>query len=97
MIFTRRTYITKKIKIMQAVVTQNLRSISIPDKEFVTAYSGILKSNYKLVIEKDRPNLPSKSLCGIRCRLKNMVTDMGSYTATMLKISVFVIFAFAVL
>jgi len=82
---------------MQAIMTQNIRSISLSDKEFVTAYSGILRSNYKSIIERDSTKLPSKSICGVRCRLKNIVTDMSSYTATLLKISVFVAFAFAMI
>lgn len=77
---------------MELVLTQeDLEPLLKQQKDLITEHSGFLNSEYKSVVNESLNNGSSKSLFGIRQRIKNSNYVTTNVAATTLRLSVFLI------
>ncbi|WP_179343837.1 hypothetical protein [Winogradskyella ursingii] len=74
---------------MELVINQKLKNVSEPIEVFHSKHEGILHSHYKSVVNKNFNATDSKSVFGIRQRLKASQLSKIDHTAAILKLSVF--------
>tara|TARA_R100001369_G_scaffold91808_1_gene134255 strand:+ start:481 stop:729 length:249 start_codon:yes stop_codon:yes gene_type:complete len=80
---------------MQIAVNQEIELFSEPIKLSYFTNQGLLNSNYKSVVNQNFSKSNSKSVFGIRQRLKSSQLDMVNHTAVILRLSVFAMFLIA--
>ena len=76
---------------MELVLKQELDFTPEPVEVSHFTTNGLLNSNYKSVVKQNFSNTSSKSVFGIRQRLKSSQFNMIDHTAVILKLSVFAI------
>ena len=76
---------------MELVVNQELEFISEPTEVSHFTTHGLLNSNYKSVVKQNFSKSTTKSIFGIRQRIKSSQLNMVNHTAVILKLSVFAI------
>jgi hypothetical protein len=74
---------------MELVVNQTLEFVPEPTAVSYLSNQGILNSNYKAVVKHNFSKSTTKSVFGIRQRLKSSQLNMVNHTAVILKLSVF--------
>jgi hypothetical protein len=74
---------------MELVVNQTLEFVPEPTEVSFSSNQGILNSNYKAVVKQNFSKSTTKSVFGIRQRLKSSQFSMVNHTAVILKLSVF--------
>ncbi|MBV7269218.1 hypothetical protein [Winogradskyella luteola] len=76
---------------MELVLNQELETV--PEPVVVSHYTtnGLLNSNYKSVVKENFSKSTTKSIFGIRQRLKSSQLNMVNHTSVILKLSVFAI------
>jgi len=76
---------------MELVLNQKLESV--PEPIVVSHYTtnGLLNSNYKSIVKHNFSNSTTKSVFGIRQRIKSSQLNMVNHIGIVLKISVFAI------
>lgn len=74
---------------MELVLNQKLESVPEPTAVSHFTSQGLLNSNYKSVVKENFRKSTTKSVFGIRQRLKSSQFKMVNHTAAILKISVF--------
>ena len=74
---------------MELVVNQTLEFVPEPTAVSYLSNQGILNSNYKAVVKQNFSKSTTKSVFGIRQRLKSSQLKMVNHTAVILKLSVF--------
>ena len=74
---------------MELVVNQTLEFVPEPTAVSYLSNQGILNSNYKAVVKQNFSKSTTKSVFGIRQRLKSSQLNMVNHTAVILKLSVF--------
>ena len=80
---------------MELVLKQELDFTPEPVEVSHFTTNGLLNSNYKSVVKQNFSNTSSKSVFGIRQRLKSSQFNMIDHTAVILKLSVFAVFLIA--
>ena len=80
---------------MELVLNQELEFVPEPTEVSHFTTNGLLNSNYKSVVKQNFSNTSSKSVFGIRQRLKSSQFNMIDHTAVILKLSVFAVFLIA--
>jgi len=80
---------------MELVINQELEFLSEPIKTSYFTDQGLLNSNYKTVVNQNFSKSTTKSVFGIRQRLKSSQLDMVNHTAVILRLSVFAMFLIA--
>lgn len=76
---------------MELVLNQELEFVSEPSEISYFTTNGLLTSNYKSIVKQSFNNSSTKSVFGIRQRLKAFQFNMVNHTAVILKLSVFAI------
>lgn len=76
---------------MELVVNQELEFVPEPIEVSRIDGQGLLNSNYKSVVRHNYSTSTTKSIFGIRQRLKSSQLNMVNHTAVILKLSVFAI------
>ena len=76
---------------MELVLNQELKSIPEPIEVSHFTTNGLLNSNYKSVVKQNFSKSTTKSVFGIRQRLKSSQFNMVNHTAVILKLSAFAI------
>lgn len=76
---------------MELVLNQELEFVSEPSEVSYFTTNGLLTSNYKSIVKQNFNNSSTKSVFGIRQRLKAFQFNMVNHTAVILKLSVFAI------
>ena len=76
---------------MELVVNQKLEFVSEPIEVPHFTTRGLLNSNYKSLVKQNFRQSTTKSVFGIRQRLKSSQFNMVNHTAVILKLSVFAI------
>ena len=76
---------------MELVVNQKLEFVPEPTVVPHFTTQGLLNSNYKSVVKHSFSKSTTKSVFGIRQRLKSSQLNMVNHTAVILKLSVFAI------
>ena len=76
---------------MELVLNQELEFVSEPSEVSYLTTNGLLTSNYKSIVKQNFNNSSTKSVFGIRQRLKAFQFNMVNHTAVILKLSVFAI------
>jgi len=76
---------------MELVVNQELEFLPEPIKVSHFTSQGLLNSSYKSVVKQNFNKSATKSVFGIRQRLKSSQLNMVNHTAVILKLSVFAI------
>ncbi|WP_296380867.1 hypothetical protein [Winogradskyella sp.] len=76
---------------MELAVNHELEFVPEPIKGTHFTTNGLLNSNYKSVVKKNFSKSTTKSVFGIRQRLKSSQLNMVNHTAVILKLSVFAI------
>lgn len=76
---------------MELVLNQELEFVSEPSEVSYLTTNGLLTSNYKSIVKQSFNNSSTKSVFGIRQRLKAFQFNMVNHTAVILKLSVFAI------
>lgn len=76
---------------MELVINQNLEFIPEPAEVSHFTSQGLLNSNYKSVVKQNFSKSTTKSIFGIRQRIKSSQLNMVNHTAVILKLSVFAI------
>ncbi len=76
---------------MELVLNQELETV--PEPIVVSHYTtnGLLNSNYKSVVKENFSKSTTKSIFGIRQRLKSSQLNRVNHTSVILKLSVFAI------
>ncbi|MBC2844526.1 hypothetical protein [Winogradskyella flava] len=76
---------------MELVLNQKLESV--PEPVAVSHYTtnGLLNSNYKSIVKQNFSESTTKSVFGIRQRIKSSQLRMVNHTSVILKLSVFAI------
>ena len=80
-----------KTSIIELVVNQKLEFVPEPNQLSHFTTQGLLNSNYKSVVKQNFRKSTTKSVFGIRQRLKASQLNMVNHTAVILKLSVFAI------
>ena len=80
---------------MELVINQELEFLSEPIKTSYFTDQGLLNSNYKTVVNQNFSKSTTKSVFGIRQRLKSSQLDMVNHTAVILRLLVFAMFLIA--
>ncbi|EDP71497.1 hypothetical protein FBALC1_03397 [Flavobacteriales bacterium ALC-1] len=80
---------------MELVVNQKLEFVPEPTEVTHFTNNGLLNSNYKSVVKHNFSKSTTKSVFGIRQRLKSSQFKMVNHTAAILKVSVFAILLIA--
>ncbi|WP_411893527.1 hypothetical protein [Winogradskyella sp. A2] len=81
---------------MELVLNQELEIVPEPIKVSHFTTQGLLNSNYKSLVKENFSKNTTKSIFGIRQRLKSSQLYMVNHTATILKISVFAVILLAI-
>ena len=81
---------------MELIVNKTLEFVPKPIEVSHATYSGILNSNYKAIVKHNFSKSTSKSIFGIRQRLKSAQFSVVNHTAVILKLSVFALILVAV-
>jgi hypothetical protein len=76
---------------MELVINQNLEFVPEPTEVSQFTSKGLLNSNYKSVVKQNFSQSTTKSIFGIRQRIKSSQLNMVNHTAVILKLSVFAI------
>ena len=76
---------------MELVVNQELECLPEPTAVSQFTAKGLLNSNYKSIVKQNFSKSTTKSVFGIRQRLKSSQLNMVNHTAVILKLSVFAI------
>ncbi|NNE30975.1 MAG: hypothetical protein HKN40_01265 [Winogradskyella sp.] len=76
---------------MELVLNQELEYVPEPIEVLRFKNRGLLNSNYKSLVKQNFSRSKSKSIFGIRQRLKSTQFNTINHTAVILKISVFAI------
>lgn len=76
---------------MELVINHQLEFVPEPIEVNHFTTQGLLNSNYKSVVKNSFRNSSSKSIFGIKQRLKASQFNMVNHTAAILKLSVFAI------
>ncbi|WP_299119695.1 hypothetical protein [uncultured Winogradskyella sp.] len=76
---------------MELVLKQELEFVPEPAEVTHFTTNGLLNSNYKSVVKQNFSKSTTKSVFGIRQRLKSSQFNMVNHTAVILKLSVFAI------
>jgi len=76
---------------MELVVNQKLVIESEPTQLSHFTTQGLLNSNYKSIVKQNYSKSTTRSVFGIRQRLKSSQLNMVNHTAVILKLSVFAI------
>ncbi|WP_400076845.1 hypothetical protein [Winogradskyella sp. R77965] len=76
---------------MELVLKQELEFTPEPIEVSHFTTNGLLNSNYKSVVKQNFSKSTTKSVFGIRQRLKSSQFNMVNHTAVILKLSVFAI------
>lgn len=76
---------------MELVLNQKLETVPEPIVVSHFTTNGLLNSNYKSIVKKNYSKSTTKSVFGIRQRLKSSQFNMVNHTAAILKLSVFAI------
>ncbi|WP_405576136.1 hypothetical protein [Winogradskyella sp. Asnod2-B02-A] len=76
---------------MELVINHQLEFVPEPTKVNHFRTQGLLNSNYKSVVKNSFSKSSSKSIFGIRQRLKASQLNTVNHTAAILKLSVFAI------
>ena len=81
---------------MELVLNQELESV--PEPIVVSHYTtnGLLNSNYKSIVKQNFSKSTTKSIFGIRQRIKSSQLGKVDHVAAILKLSVFVIALIAI-
>ncbi len=74
---------------MELVLNQELEFVPEPTVVSHTLPEGILTSNYKAIVNRNLKASSSKSIFGIRQRIKSSQFSKINHTAAILKLSVF--------
>ncbi|MFP4845230.1 hypothetical protein [Winogradskyella sp. PE311] len=74
---------------MELVLNQNLETLPEPIAVNHFTTQGLLNSNYKSVVKQNFSKSTTKSIFGIRQRIKSSQLYMVNHTAVILKLSVF--------
>ncbi len=74
---------------MELAVNQELEFLPEPIKASYFTNQGLLNSNYKSVVNQNFNKSTTKSVFGIRQRLKSSQLNMVNHTAVILRLSVF--------
>ncbi|MFC0604045.1 hypothetical protein [Winogradskyella pulchriflava] len=80
---------------MELVLNQKLETVPEPIEVSHFTTNGLLNSNYKSVVKYNFSKSTTKSIFGIRQRLKSSQQTMVNHTAVILKLSVFALFLVA--
>ncbi|MCA0151845.1 hypothetical protein [Winogradskyella vincentii] len=81
---------------MELVLNQELEFVSEPIEVPHFTTQGLLNSNYKSLVKKNFSKTTTKSLFGIRRRLRSSQLNVVNHTATILRISIFAIILVAI-
>ena len=81
---------------MELVVNQELEFVPEPTEVSYSPNNGILNSNYKSVVKQNFGKLTTKSVFGIRQRLKSSQLNKVNHTAIIIKLSAFAILLIAI-
>lgn len=76
---------------MELVLNQKLETLPEPIAVSHFTTNGLLNSNYKSIVKNNYSKSTTKSVFGIRQRLKSSQLRMVNHTAIILKLSVFAI------
>ena len=76
---------------MELVIHQEAGFVSKPIEISDSTAQGLLNSNYKSVVKQNFNKSNTKSIFGIRQRIKSSQFNMVNHTAVILKLSVFAI------
>ncbi|WP_282041137.1 hypothetical protein [Winogradskyella flava] len=76
---------------MELVLNQKLESVSEPVAVSHYTTNGLLNSNYKSIVKQNFSESTTKSVFGIRQRIKSSQLRMVNHTSVILKLSVFAI------
>ncbi|BAO76227.1 hypothetical protein [Winogradskyella sp. PG-2] len=76
---------------MELLLNQELEFVPEPTEVSYSSNNGILNSNYKSVVKQNFSKSTTKSVFGIRQRLKSSQFNMVNHTAVILKLSAFAI------
>ncbi|WP_339754520.1 hypothetical protein [uncultured Winogradskyella sp.] len=76
---------------MELAVNTTLESVPEPTEGFHFTTQGLLNSNYKSVVKHNFSASTTKSVFGIRQRIKSSQLNAANYTVVILKLSVFAI------
>jgi hypothetical protein len=80
---------------MELAIHQKLEFVPEPVEVSHFTTNGLLNSNYKSVVKHNFSASTTKSLFGIRLRIKSSQFNMVNHTAVILKLSVFAIILIA--
>ena len=78
------------------LTTEDLGPLLKQEKDLITEPSGFLNSEYKSAVNDSLNNISSKSIFGIRQRIKSSQYQLTSNIETIIKVSVFTIIILAV-
>ena len=81
---------------MELVIHQELEFIPEPIERIDFTNKGLLNSNYKSVVKQNFSKSNTKSIFGIRQRIKFAQFNMINHTAVILKLAVFAIALLAI-
>ena len=76
---------------MELVLNQKLESVPEPIAVSHYTTNGLLNSNYKSIVKHNFSKSTTKSVFGIRQRIKSSQLNMVNHAAIILKLSVFAI------
>lgn len=71
------------------LTTEDLEPLLKQQKDLITEPSGFLNSEYKSTVNESLNNVSSKSIFGIRQRIKSSQYKMTSSIETAIKVSIF--------
>lgn len=81
---------------MELVLNQKLESVPEPIVVSHCTTNGLLNSNYKSIVKHNFSKSTTKSVFGIRQRIKSSQLNMVNHTGVILKLSVFAIALIAI-
>ena len=73
------------------LISEDLESLPKQEEDFIVKPSGFLNSEYKRVVNESLNNPSSKSIFGIKQRIKSIKYQFTSTIEPVLKVSVFAI------
>lgn len=76
---------------MELVLNQKLETVPEPIEVSHFTTNGLLNSNYKSIVKNNFSKSTTKSIFGIRQRIKSSQLNKVNHTAVILKLSVFAI------
>ena len=81
---------------MELVLNKELEIVPEPIEVSHFTTQGLLNSNYKSLVKDNFSQETSKSIFGIRQRLRSSQLNMVNHTATVLKVSIFTLILLAI-